>query len=83
MKRIKNLERRPPIQNESYEVKVERNVCFGMRDGVHLAADVYRPNAERKFPALLLCISAYCLYIMFVPQVAMFLPSVMQQTNNG
>jgi hypothetical protein len=35
------------------EVKVEMNVYVRMRDGVRLAIDIYRPDAEGKFPALL------------------------------
>jgi putative CocE/NonD family hydrolase len=36
-----------------YAVVYERNVEVKMRDGVILRADVYRPQAEGKFPALL------------------------------
>ena len=38
---------------EHYEVIVERNVPAKMRDGVILRANIYRPNAEGKFPVLL------------------------------
>ncbi len=38
----------------THEVKVERNVRIPMRDGVSLAAEIYRPDAEGKFPALML-----------------------------
>ncbi len=38
---------------EHYAVKVERGVAVKMRDGVTLRADVYRPEAEGKFPVLL------------------------------
>ena len=38
---------------EKYEVSVERGVSAKMRDGVVLRADIYRPNAEGKFPVLL------------------------------
>jgi len=38
---------------EEYGVTVERNVPAKMRDGVTLRADIYRPKAEGKFPALL------------------------------
>jgi len=38
---------------EGYEVTVERGVTAKMRDGVVLRADVYRPQAEGKFPVLL------------------------------
>jgi uncharacterized protein len=36
-----------------YDVKVEKNVRIPMRDGVTLAADLYRPDAPGKFPALM------------------------------
>lgn len=36
-----------------YRVKVERNVRIPMRDGITLAADVYRPDAPGKFPAVM------------------------------
>ncbi len=38
---------------ERYTVKVERGVAVKMRDGVVLRADIYRPEAEGKFPVLL------------------------------
>jgi len=38
---------------EKYEATVERNVAAKMRDGMTLRADIYRPNAEGKFPVLL------------------------------
>src|SRR6266704_599959 len=38
---------------EEHEIVVERNVAAKMRDGVTLRADVYRPKAEGKYPALL------------------------------
>jgi putative CocE/NonD family hydrolase len=38
----------------TYKVKKEKDVMVPMRDGVHIAADVYRPDTEgEKFPALL------------------------------
>ena len=37
---------------EQYRVVRERNVMVPMRDGVRLAADVYRPEAPGRFPAL-------------------------------
>lgn len=38
----------------SYEkMKWDRDVMVSMRDGVHLCVDVYRPDAQGKFPALL------------------------------
>jgi predicted acyl esterase len=36
-----------------YRVKKEHNVFVTMRDGVQLVANIYRPDAEGKFPALL------------------------------
>ena len=38
---------------EPYAVTYERNVPVKMRDGVTLHADIYRPQAEGKFPVLL------------------------------
>ncbi len=38
---------------EPYAVVYERNVAVKMRDGVTLRADIYRPQAEGKFPVLL------------------------------
>ena len=35
------------------EMKIEKNVRVAMRDGVHLAADIYRPSTPGKVPALL------------------------------
>ena len=36
-----------------HEVRIEKNVRIPMRDGVTLAADVYRPDAPGRFPALM------------------------------
>ena len=36
-----------------YRMKVEKNVYIKMRDRVRLACDIYRPDAEGRFPALL------------------------------
>ena len=36
-----------------YRMRVEKNVFVTMRDGVRLCVDVYRPDAEGRFPALL------------------------------
>src|SRR6266566_7313801 len=38
---------------DQYAVTYERNVAVRMRDGVTLHADIFRPNAEGKFPVLL------------------------------
>ena len=34
-------------------MSVEKNVRIPMRDGIHLASDIYRPPAPGKVPALL------------------------------
>ena len=41
------------VSQPKYKVKTEKNVSISMRDGVRCVADVYRPDAEGKFPALL------------------------------
>lgn len=44
-----------PLRNLSapeYDVARRRDVAVPMRDGVELLADVYRPNADGRFPAL-------------------------------
>ena len=38
---------------DSYPVSYERNVTVGMRDGVTLRADIYRPDVAGRFPVLL------------------------------
>lgn len=40
-------------QEELYQVHVERNVLIPLPDGASLAADIYRPAAAGRFPALL------------------------------
>ena len=37
-----------------YQIAVERNVRIPMRDGITLGADIYRPKAPGRFPALML-----------------------------
>ena len=39
--------------DENYPVKVERGVSVKMRDGVILRGDIFRPDADGKFPVLL------------------------------
>ena len=39
-------------QTEQYRVIRERNVMVPMRDGVRLATDIYRPDSQGRFPAL-------------------------------
>src|SRR5207253_8038991 len=36
-----------------YRVAIEQSVRVKMRDGVFLAADIYRPVSDQKFPVLL------------------------------
>ena len=36
-----------------YEVTIKRGVKAEMRDGVTLVADIYRPDADGKFPVML------------------------------
>jgi predicted acyl esterase len=36
-----------------YAVTYERNVAVSMRDGITLRADIFRPDADGKFPVLL------------------------------
>src|SRR5271157_3364658 len=43
----------PLLAAEHYAVKVERDVSAKLRDGVTLRADIYRPDADGKFPVLL------------------------------
>lgn len=38
---------------DQYSVTYERNVALKMRDGITLRADIFRPNADGKFPVLL------------------------------
>lgn len=37
----------------TYSVHTEKDVAIAMRDGIQLATDVYRPDADGRFPALL------------------------------
>jgi hypothetical protein len=43
----------PVLAAESYPVMIERNVKVKMRDGVVLRGDIFRPDADGKFPVLL------------------------------
>lgn len=36
-----------------HDILKDKDVAVPMRDGVHLSVDVYRPNTDEKFPALL------------------------------
>ncbi len=43
----------PLLSKPTYAVKIEKGVKIAMRDGVKLAADIYRPDAPGKFPVIL------------------------------
>src|SRR5262245_10593969 len=42
----------PELSKPQYKVVVEKCVMAPMRDGTRLAADIYRPDAEGRFPAV-------------------------------
>lgn len=48
-----SLKEKAKISEPVYEIKEQRDIYIPMRDGVRLAADIYRPDNEGKFPALL------------------------------
>ena len=54
-----------------YQVKLEKDVCVPMRDGVRLSVDIFRPDAEGKFPALL----AYGQYGKELEEMGLHIPS--------
>ncbi len=37
----------------NYKVRLERSVMIPMRDGMRLAADIYRPDSDGKFPVIM------------------------------
>jgi putative CocE/NonD family hydrolase len=41
------------VSQPKYKVKAEKDIFIVMRDGTRIAANIYRPDAEGKFPALL------------------------------
>lgn len=41
------------VSQPQYRTRVEKDVFVGMRDGVRVAVDIYRPDANIKVPALL------------------------------
>ena len=43
----------PLLSKPTFAVKTERNVRLQMRDGTLLATDIYRPDADGKFPVVL------------------------------
>ena len=40
------------LSQPQYRMRVEKDVMIPMRDGVMIAANIYRPDAEGTFPAL-------------------------------
>src|SRR4051812_22057239 len=44
---------KPRMTNAKYKVKTVRNVVIPTRDGTKLAADLIRPDADGKFPAII------------------------------
>jgi putative CocE/NonD family hydrolase len=44
----------PLLSQPKFKVKVEPNVRVAMRDGVKLGTDIYRPDAEGKYPVILM-----------------------------
>jgi len=54
---------------QKFEVSVEQNVPSPMRDGIRLFSNIYKPDAEGKFPAILIRTpynkSNYCEYSSF------------------
>jgi len=43
----------PVVMEPKYKVRIQRNVMIPMRDGTRLSADLIRPEAEGRFPALI------------------------------
>ena len=41
------------ISHPKYNMKVRKDVAVPVRGGIHLAADIYYPDAHGKFPALI------------------------------
>ena len=65
------------LSQPQYKVKVEKDVFIEMRDGVHVAVDVYRPDAEGQFPVLYAS-SPYQKDLYYLPAVPTF---HMRETN--
>src|SRR5262249_34030669 len=42
-----------PLIGPQYKIRIERNVGIATRDGTLLAADLIRPDAEGRFPAII------------------------------
>ena len=41
------------LPSPAYQVRVDKNIMIPMRDGVKLAADIYRPKKEGRYPVIL------------------------------
>ncbi len=65
------------LSQPKYKVKVEKDVFIEMRDGVHVAVDVYRPDADGQFPVLYAS-SPYQKDLYYLPAVPTF---HMRETN--
>ena len=50
---MRNSKQKAEGSKPIYGVRTEKDVSITMRDRIRLAADVYRPDAKGKFPALL------------------------------
>jgi putative CocE/NonD family hydrolase len=59
----KNIDSQP-----EYNLKKKETLMIPMRDGVRLAVDIYRPDVEGKFPALL-AMSGYGKDLQAIPQI--------------
>lgn len=59
------------LSQPKYKVKVEKDVFVRMRDGVHVAVDIYRPDAPGKFPTLYAS-SPYQKDLVYLPAVPSF-----------
>ncbi len=66
------------LSQPEYDVKVDKDIHVKMRDGIHLALDVYRPDAAGKFPSLFAC-SCYQKDLVHLPAVTTF---HMRETND-
>jgi hypothetical protein len=65
------------LSQPQYKVKVDKDVFIEMRDGVHVAVDVYRPDAPGQFPVLYAS-SPYQKDLYYLPAVPTF---HMRETN--
>lgn len=44
---------KPVVLKPKYKLRVERSVMIPMRDGARLAADIFRPDSDGKFPVVM------------------------------